>query len=107
MFSQISILRSVPTEAWAALAAAAGAVAVIAKKLISRKSPPPKPDPVTRSEFHHELNLMRDRIGASYLAIADKIDANHRELLAALDHQVTRINHLETDVARIDERTRI
>jgi hypothetical protein len=106
MFSQISILRSIPAEAWAALAAAAGAVAVIAKKLISRKSLPPKPDPVTRSEFHHELNLMRDRIGASYLAIADKLDANHRELLSALDHQITRINDLETGLARVDERTK-
>jgi hypothetical protein len=98
---------AIPTEAWATLAAALGAAAVIAKKLLSRKPSPPKPDPVTRAEFHHELNLVRDRIGASYLALADKIDANHRELLTALDHQVTRINRLEADVARVDERTRI
>jgi hypothetical protein len=40
------------------------------------------------------------------VAILDKLDANHRELLAALERQVSRINTLETGLARVDERTR-
>jgi hypothetical protein len=50
---------------------------------------------------------MRDRIGAGYLAVAEKLDANHRELLSALDRQGSRINELETGVARLDECTRV
>ena len=48
----------------------------------------------------------RERINATHLAILEKLDANHRELLAALDRQVTRINALESGLARVDERTR-
>jgi hypothetical protein len=48
----------------------------------------------------------RERINATHLAILDKLDANHRELLGALDRQVSRINAVETGLARVDERTR-
>jgi hypothetical protein len=34
------------------------------------------------------------------------LDANHRELLAALERLATRINALEAGFARLDERTR-
>jgi hypothetical protein len=40
------------------------------------------------------------------LAILEKLDANHRELLAALERQASRINVLEAGHARLDERTR-
>jgi hypothetical protein len=36
----------------------------------------------------------------------EKLDANHRELLAALERLATRINALEAGLARVDERTR-
>jgi len=39
------------------------------------------------------------------LAILEKLDANHRELLAALERQASRINTLESGLARVDERT--
>ena len=48
----------------------------------------------------------RERINADHLAILEKLDANHRELLAALERQATRINALEAGLARVDERTR-
>ena len=92
-------------ETCAAIAAAVGGIAVLARKLLTRKTSS-KPEHITRAEFHHELTAMRDRIGGSYLSIAEKIDANHHELLTALDRQVTRINDLETAVARVDERTK-
>jgi hypothetical protein len=87
-----------------ATAAIAGTVA-ITKKLLPRKVP--HDSAITRAEFHQGLDSMRDRIGASYLAIADKLDTNHRELLSALDRQVTRINDLEAGFARLDERTKL
>ena len=43
---------------------------------------------------------------ANHLALLEKLDANHRELLAALERQATRINALEAGLARVDERTR-
>ena len=39
-------------------------------------------------------------------AILEKLDAIQRELLAALERQATRINVLESGLARVDERTR-
>jgi hypothetical protein len=50
--------------------------------------------------------VTRERINATHLAILEKLDANQRELLAALDRQSPRINALETGLARLDERTR-
>jgi hypothetical protein len=47
----------------------------------------------------------RELMHATHLAILEKLDANQRELLAALDRQVARINTLETGLARVDERT--
>jgi hypothetical protein len=43
---------------------------------------------------------------ADQLALFEKLDANHRELLAALERQATRINALGAGLARVDERTR-
>jgi len=40
------------------------------------------------------------------LALLENLDANPRELLTALDRQVTRINAIESGLARVDERTR-
>jgi hypothetical protein len=96
MLSQITTTTS--TEKWAAIAGIAGVVAVAAKKFFGHK-PNPKPDYITRAEFHRELTAIRDRIGASYIAVAEKLDQNHKELL-------TRITELETGLARVDERTK-
>jgi hypothetical protein len=48
----------------------------------------------------------RERLHANHLAILEKLDTNHRELLAAVDRQATRINAFEAGLARVDERTR-
>jgi hypothetical protein len=82
-----------------------GAVALLLKKLLSSK--PPKPEPMGRADFYAELAALKDQIHTGQLAILEKLDTNHRELLAALDRQVTRINALESAFARVDERTRM
>jgi hypothetical protein len=83
---------------------AVGAVALLMKKLLSSK--PAKPEPMGRADFFAELAALKDHIHTGHLAILDKLDANHRDLLAALDRQATRINTLEAGLARVDERTR-
>src|ERR1017187_924132 len=82
---------------------AVGAVALLVKKLLSSK--PAKPEPMGRADFYAELAALKDHIHAGHLAILDKLDANHRELLDALDRQASRINTLESGLARVDERT--
>ena len=59
-----------------------------------------------RADFYAELAALKDHIHAGHLAILEKLDANHRELLAALERQGSRINTLESGLARVDERTR-
>jgi hypothetical protein len=78
---------------------------LLAKKLLCPK-PAHKPEWVTRADFYAEMLGTRERINATHLAILDKLDANHRELLAALDRQAGRINTVEAGLARVDERTR-
>ena len=103
--SQVASARSISGEGWAAIAGAIGSVVLLAKKLLSPK-PAHKPELVTRADFYAEMLATRERINATHLAILDKLDANQRELLAALDHQATRTNALESGLARVDERTR-
>ena len=103
--SQIPSPRSLTSEGWAAVAGALGSAFLLAKKLLSPK-PAHKPELVTRADFYAEMLATRERINATHLAILEKLDANHRELLAALERQATRINALESGLARVDERTR-
>jgi hypothetical protein len=104
MFAQITTAASATAGIVIALVTAAAAVA---KKCIGRQKP--RPEYITRAEFHHELAATRDRIGASYLALADKLDATHNDTLAALERQGAnferRLDQLETNLARLDERT--
>ena len=92
----------------AILTAIIAAAAALAKKCLPR--PKPKPEYITRAEFHHEMTAVRDRIGASYLALAEKIEQQHNQVLTTLDHQGAnferRLDSLESAVARLDERTR-
>ena len=80
-----------------------GAVALLMKKLLSAN--PAKPEPMSRADFYAEMVALKDQIHAGHLAILDKLDTNHRELLAALERQASRINTLESGLARVDERT--
>jgi hypothetical protein len=93
--------------ATAILTATIAAAAAIAKKLLPAKKP--KPEYISRAEFHDGLDRVRDRIGASYLALADKIEQQHNQVLTKLDSQGAnferRLDQLESNLARLDERT--
>ncbi len=88
-------------ELWAGIATAAAAAFVFLKKLVSRKAA--RDIPITRSEFKSEMEAMRNRIGASHIALAEKIDANHKEVLSTFER---RLDQLESNFARLDERTK-
>jgi hypothetical protein len=77
---------------------------LLAKKVLTPKAA--KPELMSRADFYVELLALKDHMHANHLAILEKLEANHRELLAALERQVSRINALETGLARVDERTR-
>ena len=100
---QIPSPRSLTGEAVATAVGIMGSALLVAKRLFAAK--PPKPEPMSRADFYAELVVLKDHIHAGHLAILQKLDANHRELLATLDRQVTRINALESGLARVDERT--
>ena len=91
----------------AILTAAIAAAAALAKKFLPRIKP--KPEYISRAEFHDGLDKVRDRIGASYLALADKIEQQHNQVLTTLDRQGAnferRIDTIESSLARLDERT--
>ena len=97
--------RDISGEGWAAIAGAIGSAFLLGKKLLSPKHTN-KPDLVSPAEFYAEMMATRERINATHLAILEKLDANHRELLAGLERQATRVNALEAGLARLDERTR-
>ena len=102
--SQFPSPRSLSSEGWATLAGVIGSALVLAKKFLTPKAG--KPEPMSRADFYAELAALKDHIHAGHLAILDKLDANHRELLAALERQANRINTLEAGLARVDERTK-
>jgi hypothetical protein len=107
MFSQITTA----TNATAGMIIAViTALAAIAKKYIGRKSSPPKSECIKRAEFHAGLDAIRDRIGASSLALADKIELQHKQVLTALDRQGASLEHrldkLESFLAQVEERAK-
>jgi hypothetical protein len=97
------MLMQIPTPApgqlenWLIPAAAVASMALLFRKLFPRKRT--EEAFVTRSELHHELNAIRDKIDARFLALSEKI-----EQLGATLHE--RLTKLESAVARLDERTR-
>jgi hypothetical protein len=111
----IPATRTITGEGWAAIAGAVGSAFLLAKKLLNPKAG--KSEHISRPEFYAELmtlkdNLHRDhlvlqeKLEAIRLALLDRLDLNHRELLAALERHSARINSLESALARVDERTR-
>jgi hypothetical protein len=102
--SQIPSARAISGEGWAAIAGAIGSAFLLVKKLLSPQ--PAKPEPVSRAEFCAEMLATRERFHTNHLAMLEKLDANHRELLTALGQLATRISALEAGLARVDERTR-
>ncbi len=102
--SPLSAPRSISSEGWAAIAGAVGSAFLLAKKLLSPK--PAKPELMSRADFYAEMLDIRDRLQGNHLALLEKLDTNHRELLAALERQAARSNALEAGFARLDERSR-
>ena len=103
--SPIASARAISGEGWAAIAGAVGSAFLLVKKLVSLK-PASKPELVSRADFYAEMLTNGEAMHANHVAILDKLDANHRELLTALERLATRINALEAGLARVDERTR-
>jgi hypothetical protein len=95
--------RSLTGEGLAAAVGIMGSALLVAKRLFAAK--PPKPELMSRADFYAELTALKDHIHAGHLMILEKLDVNHRELLAALERQANRISALESGLARVDERT--
>jgi hypothetical protein len=96
--------RGITGEGWAAVAGAVGSAVLLAKKLLGPK--PAKPELMSRADFLAEMLEVRDRMQANHLALLEKLDSDHREVLAALERQGARVSALEAGFARLDERTR-
>jgi hypothetical protein len=104
MEAPTTIRRSLSNEAVAAIAGAVGSAFLVVKKLLGPKGT--KGEHISRAEFCAEMLAWRERMHADHLALLEKLEGNHRELLGALERQGTRINGLESGLARVDERTR-
>ena len=102
--TQLSTPRGITGEGWAAIAGAVGSAFLLAKKLLGPK--PAKPELMSRADFYAEMLEVRDRLQVNHLALLEKLDANHRELLAALERHGARVSTLEAGFARVDERTK-
>jgi hypothetical protein len=85
-------------------AALVAALLLVVRRHLRRK-PASQPELMSRADFASEMRNVSDRIHADHLALREKLEANHRELLAALERQGTRISALEAGFARLDERT--
>ena len=105
IFSETAAPRGDSGEARGLLVTLIGLVVLACRNHLKRKAAS-KPEVVTRATFDAQVLAMSQCLNANHLAILDKLDANHRELLAALERQATRINALESGLARVDERTR-
>jgi hypothetical protein len=96
--------RTISGEGWAAVTGIIGSALLLARKLLTPKAA--KPEPMSRADFYAELVVLKDQIHTGHLAILEKLEANQRELLAALERLGARVNALEAGFARVDERTR-
>ena len=94
--------RSLTGEGLAAAVGIMGSALLVANRLFAAKLL--KPEPMSRADFYPELIAFKDQMHADHLALLEKLDANHRELLPVLERQATRINVLESSLARMDER---
>jgi hypothetical protein len=102
--TQLTSSRSLSSEGWAAIAGAVGSAFLLAKKLLAGR--PPKTELMTRADFYTEMLGVREALNRNHVALLEKLDSNHREILAALERQGARISILEAGFARLDERTR-
>jgi len=90
MLLQIPNVQPGQLENWLLPAVAVLSIAALVKKVFPRKHA--DDEFVTKTELHHELSTVRDKIDARFLALSEKI-----EHLG---------NSLEAGLARLDERTK-
>ncbi len=98
------VSRGISGEGWAGIAGAVGSALLLAKKLLGPK--PAKAELMGRADFLAEMLEIRERLHANQVSLLEKLDLNHRELLAALERQGARVTALEGQVARLEERTK-
>ena len=84
-------------ESWLLPAVAVLSVAALVKKVFPRKRS--DDELVSKTELHHELNTVRDKIDARFLTLSEKLDH-----LGTTIHD--RLNQLDSGLARVDERTK-
>ena len=87
--------------------AALVATFILAVRNYLKRKAAARSEAISKDEFFPAMLAINDRTHSDHLALLDKLEANHRELLAALDRQATRVNALEAGLARLDERTRM
>src|ERR1017187_9618868 len=102
--SPIPSPRPITGEGWAAIAGAIGSAFLLVKKLV-RPKPASKPELVSPADFYAETPATPARLPATPRAIREKGDDKHREPLAVLDRQGTRINAREPGPARVNKPT--
>src|SRR6266704_4195713 len=95
--SQIPIPAPGQLENWLLPAVAVLSIAALIKKVFPRKRS--DDEFVSKTELHHELNTIRDKIDARFLALSEKI-----ETLGTTIHE--RLTRLESALARVAERTK-
>jgi hypothetical protein len=105
LLSDAAAAQDASTEARGVAAGLMAAVILALRNYLKRKTGG-KAELVSRAELCAEMREISDRIHADHLALLEKLGANHRELLAALERQGSRINALECELARVDERTK-
>jgi hypothetical protein len=97
MFMQLPSPPPGEIEHWLLPAAAVLSIAALVKKVFPRRRT--DNEFVTKAELHHELNTVRDKIDARFLTLTEKIES-----LGTSIH--TRLNQLDSGLARVDERTK-
>ncbi len=116
MIAQFPPLQPGELERWLASAVAVAGVVIVVLKLIPRRTT--NPDEFVRQEefrqfrtsVERELGGLRDRIDSRHLAILESIETLKAALLAESERRDTalqkRLSHIESNLARLDERTK-
>jgi len=107
-FAQLAIPPTGAIESWLLSAAAIASMALLAKKLFFRT--PGSAEFVTQTDLHREMTSVRDKIDARFFALGEKVDQLRADLITAGERRGDsihrRLNQLETNLARVDERTK-
>jgi len=97
MLMQLPNVQPGQLENWLLPAVAVLSIAALIKKVFPRKRS--DDELVSKTELHHELNTVRDKIDARFLTLSEKIE----HLGTSLHEKLTA---LESAIARLDERTK-